>query len=473
MDNDLRNRFRAPTTSRQTTIPPRPQRPPTSTVQPPRSMPTTSAPQAPVPPQTFTPPPAKKKKSRKKLIIIISIILLALILAAGGAYAYRHQKRKSDAFRLGNGQKTDAPDEDTPNGMYGIENQQTGTVRLVATGDMIAHDSVNANAKQADGSYDYLPFMKDMKPYFEKADIRFCNQATPAGGEQFGITGYPVFNAPIAFARGIEGVGCNVVNIGTNHTNDKGQPLVDATAAAWDGREGILAVAGANRTVSEQNQIDIFTVKGIKVAFLSYTTYSNNMSLTPYGINMYSDTLATAQVAEAQKNADIVLVSMRWGTEYSPDINAQQDAIAQKLTDLGADIIVGHGPHVLEPVKLVKSSDGSSESIVWYSLGNFLNTQIETEALVGGFAIMDIDIPTKKIANVAFMPTYMHYDWSAADKRGNNLLARKNLTMVPLDKAADLLAKSQLGTTVEAQTARVTDVLNKYTAVKIIPSTEY
>ncbi len=389
---------------------------------------------------------------------------------------YKFRRNPDGSYRLGSGEKTPAPGNGVPNGTLETERAKQaaeGTIRLVATGDMIGHDSVNANAKKADGSYDYLPLMEKMKPYFEKADIRFCNQATPAGGEKFGITGYPVFNAPVAFARGIEGVGCNVINIGTNHTNDKGQTLIDATVAAWDNRDNILAVAGANRTVSEQNQSHIFTVKGVKVAFLSYTTYTNNKSVTPHGINMYSDALATAQVGEARKNADVVIVSMRWGTEYSPDVNAQQDSIAQTLTNLGADVILGHGPHVLEPVKKLKNADGSRESIVWYSLGNFLNTQIETEALIGGLAVMDIDAATKKLKNIAFMPTYMHYEWTAADKRNNNLLARKNLQMVPLDQATELLAKSQLGTTVQAQTSRISGILNKYTSVKIISSAEY
>lgn len=419
---------------------------------------------------------SKKKSSKfsKKKIVLLAAVFI-LLLGGGGVIAL-NRNEISNRYKLGNGEKTPPPGNGIPNGTIETERDKpvaTGTIRLVATGDMIAHDSVNANAKKADGSYDYLPFMEKMKPYFEKADIRFCNQSTPAGGEQFGISGYPVFNAPIAFARGIEGVGCNLINIGTNHTNDKGQPLIDATVAAWDNREGVLAVAGANRSVGEQNQTRVFTVKNVKVAFLSYTTYSNNRALTPHGVNMYSDALATAQVGEARKNADIVIVSMRWGTEYSPEVNAQQDAIAQTLTNLGADVILGHGPHVLEPVKRLKNADGSRESIVWYSLGNFLNTQIETEALIGGFAVMDIDAASKKLTNVAFMPTYMHYDWTAADKRANNLLARKNLQMVPLDQAADLLASSQLGTSVEAQTARITSVLNKYTEVKIIKSSEF
>lgn len=494
MDNDLRNRFRGMSRStapqRSTPIRTAPVLRPANTT--PRPQPP-SKPSATVPTKPATPQVGgklgyaaahsgksgfstnkKKKKSKKKLIIFS--VLLVLLLGGVGAFAYLRRNEPGGAFRLGSGEKTPPPGDGVPNGTIETERQKAavaGTIRLVATGDMIAHDSVNANAKKPDGTYDYAALMSGMKPYFEKADIRFCNQATPAGGASFGISGYPVFNAPIEFARGIEGVGCNVINLGTNHTNDKGQGLIDATVAAWDNREGILAVAGANRSLGEQNQSRIFTVKGLKFAFLSYTTYTNNTSVTPHGINMYTDAIATAQVAEAKKNADFVIVSMRWGTERSPDINGTQEAIAQTLTNLGADVIIGHGPHFLEPVKKLKSTDGTKESTVWYSVGNFLNTQLEIEALIGGFAVMDIDAATKKVTNIAFMPTYMHYDWTAADKRTSNLPARKNLQMVPLDQAADLLGKSQLGTTVQAQTDRITAILNKYTEVKILTSSQY
>jgi len=490
MDNDLRNRFRGISGSRSAAgrPPVRPSAPRPTTTRPPQFVPPAPSVKQPEPTKVTNnleyasvgAAPRKKAPKRKKLTKFIKkykyifIVLLVVLLVLGGLSL--RNKRNNNSYLLGSGQKTPAPGDGVPNGTLGTETTSKavqGSVRLVGTGDMIAHDSVNANARKADGSYDYLPLMDKMKPYFEKADIRFCNQATPAGGEQFGITGYPVFNAPVAFARGIESVGCNVLNLGTNHTNDKGQPLIDATAAAWDNRAGILAFAGANRSVGEQNQNHFFTVKGLKVAYVSYTTYTNNTSVTPYGLNMYSDALATAQITEARKNADIVIVSMRWGTEYSPDVNAQQDAIAQTLTNLGADVVLGHGSHFLEPVKRLKNADGTRESIVWYSLGNFLNTQLEAESLVGGFAVMDIDLATKKISSSSFMPTYMHYDWTAAEKKSNNLMARKNLTMVPLDQAAELLARSQLGTTVEAQTARVTSVLNKYTNIKIIKSSEY
>jgi len=473
MENDFRNRFRSSGLPKTSPMPARSVKPAqdieSATIKPVLpDMPTYN--QAPTTPRSRS-TPSRPRKSRKR-ILIVTIIVLILVIGLVVTYAYRRNNYSENIYKMGNGQQTPPPGDGVPDGTLPAS-EQTGTLRLVATGDMIAHDSVNANAKKSDGSYDYLPLMSDMKQYFEKADIRFCNQSTPAGGEKYGISGYPVFNAPLAFPAGIRAVGCNLINIGTNHTNDKGQPLIDATVAAWDNTKGILAVAGANRTVSEQNQQRIFTIKGTKVAFLSYSTYTNNKALTPYGVNMYSDTLASTQISAANQAADIVIVSMRWGTEYSPEINALQNTIAQKLTDLGVDVILGHGPHVLEPVKKLKSAKGDHESVVWYSLGNFLNTQVETEALIGGFAIMDYDVATKKLTNTSFMPTYMHYEWTAAQKASNNLLARKNLTMVPLDKAQELLAKSLLNTTVEAQTARVKKVLNQYTPVKIIKSTEY
>jgi poly-gamma-glutamate synthesis protein (capsule biosynthesis protein) len=231
-------------------------------------------------------------------------------------------------------------------------------------------------------------------------------------------------------------------------------------------------VVGANRSAEEQAKIRYFKKDGVSFAILSYTTYSNSRPTTTYGINMYDKATADKQIAEAKKNADIVIVSMRWGTEYSPGVNAQQDAIAQELSNAGADVVLGHGSHFLEPVKKLKGANGN-DTLVWYSLGNFLNAQIETESLIGGFAIMDIDVATKKVSEPKFMPTYMHYEWSAADKAANNLLTRKNFQMYPLDQAADPMSKSQINTTVEAQTDRVNKLLNTYTPVVIVKSDQF
>ncbi len=349
---------------------------------------------------------------------------------------------------------------------------ESSRVRLIATGDTIAHDVLNARAKQPSGDYDYYQFMKLMKPYFDKADVRFCNQAVPGGGEKFGISGYPVFNSPLQVARDLNRLGCNVVNTGTNHTFDRGQAVIDAELDYWDTLPNMLAVAGANRTAQEQAKPRTFTVKGVKFAFLSYTTYSNTSPANSYGLNVFDAATAQKDITAARQSADIVLVSMRWGTEYSSSINDHQKQLAQQLADWGADVVLGHGPHVLEPVqKLI--GNGGRQTLVWYSIGNFLNAQESIESLVSGLVVVDIDIKTKQIQEPAYLPTYMHYEWTAEQKAKEDLLARHDFTIVPLDQATSLLARSQNNTTVAAQTRRVTELLNTNTKVKMLTSKTY
>ncbi len=349
------------------------------------------------------------------------------------------------------------------------ENEKTN-VRIVATGDMIAHDALN-NAAKAGSNYDYLQFMDKMKPYFEAADVRFCNEATLAAGEKYGISGYPVFNAPTQWAKDMASVGCNVINTGSNHANDKSQAALEASITVWDDLP-MLAVAGANRSEAEKKAIDYFEIDGVKFAFLAYTTYLNSPNKEPYSVTMYSESLAKQQITEARKNADIIMVSMRWGTEYSAGVNASQNTQSQFLANQGADVVLGHGPHVLEPVKKLKGKNGQP-TYVWYSLGNFLNAQIEIESLVNGFAVMDIDKDTKAITDIGYLPVYMHYEWTKAQKAAQDLLARKNFEMYLLEGAAEPLARSQNDTTVEQQMAYVKKVLNTYTDVPILTESQF
>jgi poly-gamma-glutamate capsule biosynthesis protein CapA/YwtB (metallophosphatase superfamily) len=171
------------------------------------------------------------------------------------------------------------------------------------------------------------------------------------------------------------GLGCNVINTGTNHTNDKGQGPITAELNDWDKIQGVLAVAGANRNQEEQQKVRYFEEKGVKFAFLSYSTYSNTPNPHPYSLNRFEDSLVLPQMQEAKANADIVIVSMRWGTEYSDEVNSAQISAAQKLAGLGADIILGHGTHTLQAVDRLTQPDGS-ETIVWYGLGNFLKRSV-------------------------------------------------------------------------------------------------
>ncbi len=334
-------------------------------------------------------------------------------------------------------------------------------IRLIATGDFIAHDSVNTAARKSDGSYDYLPLMSEFQTILAGADIRFCNDPILNGGKTLGITGYPRFNSPTEFVNDMGRLGCNLVNTASNHSFDFSQANITASIDAWSKVPNMLAVAGENRSQAEHDTVHYFSVKGVKFAFLAYTSYTNNGLQNNYGVNFFSQDLATQQIAEAKKNsAQIIIASMRWGTEYSSKVSTAQIQNAQFLADQGVGLILGHGPHVLQPVQQLTGKAGN-KTTVWYSLGNFLNTQEPPETLFNGLAIMDFDTNSKQITNMQYLPIYMHYEWTPAQAAADNIAARHNLHLYLLETAnQSMIDSQQLHTTIADQKARISGLLS-------------
>lgn len=365
-----------------------------------------------------------KSKKPWKLWLLLSLFVVMLAGAAYGVlYATKPHGTKQSEKTTATAAQAKTSDETV--------------IQLAMMGDMLAHDSVNAQAKTANG-YDYTPYFTKIKPLYKDADIVFCNPETPVAGDTYGVSGYPTFNAPSAFARDlVKGAGCNVINLASNHQGDKGQAGIDASLAVWKSVDPI-AYNGMNSTAEEQTTVSYFTVHGVKVAFLAFMDFSNAPSPNVYSVNSYHDTaLVQKLMAEAKANAQIVLVSAHWGNEDSNTVNADQKAVAQLFVDNGATMIIGTGPHVEQAVAWLTSSDGRSVP-VWYSIGNMLSSQLGINGLTSGVAKAEIHVKNSTIAsvsNLSFAPTFMSYEWSAADKAAQNLLARHNLTLQPLGDA--------------------------------------
>jgi hypothetical protein len=402
------------------------------------------------------PTKTKKKFPLKKSMLVFGVFIVVTVFAIG---TYKFFIKSSPNTQ--SGQAVATKQEETEK-----------RVRFIATGDMIPHDAINKEAKQENGTYEYSPMYGDMKKLFDISDVRFCNQAVLGGGTEFRISGYPKFNSPTEFSRDMAELGCNVVNTGSNHVNDFSQEVITASVEAWNGLPGVQAVAGANTSEAEKQKVRYFEIKDIKFAFVSYTTYSNEPSPNGYSVTMYSDEFASKQLAEARTKADIVIASLRWGTEYSPNVNAQQKALAPKLANYGADVILGHGPHVLQPAEKITLDDGR-QAIVWYSLGNFLNAQLDPPSLFNGIAVMDINSVTKKIETSEYLPVYMHYEWTPEQKASGELLTRHNFNMYTFEDGQEALEKSQNDTTFDEQKARIEQTLNKLTEIKLITKDQF
>jgi poly-gamma-glutamate synthesis protein (capsule biosynthesis protein) len=169
------------------------------------------------------------------------------------------------------------------------------------------------------------------------------------------------------------------------------------------------------------------TVNGVTIAYLSYTEHTNGIKQSS---QMEANVIYTSQldvierqVRAAAELADFVVVGAHWGTEDSHTITSGQRALAQKLADWGADVIVGTHPHVLQNAEWLTAADGR-QTFVAYSLGNFLSTQSHTDQLIGAILTLDLQKVTDPDGTVTLSvlepklhPTVTHYETRKANVR--------------------------------------------------------
>lgn len=340
------------------------------------------------------------------------------------------------------------------------------SIKLIAMGDMLAHDSVVAQANQENG-YDFARYFTPLEPRLKGADVVFCNPETPVAGEQLGVSGYPTFNAPNDFARDLSHVGCNVINLATNHIYDKGPAGITESRAVWQ-QQNIMGLNGANSSPEQQREVSYFEKNGVKCAFVAFADFSNTKVPDGYSVNFYHDeALVRKLLTDARAKADVVIVSAHWGTEDATAVNDDQRKAAALFAGLGADVVLGTGPHVLQPVERIAGHDSHS-TLVWYSLGNMLSSQLQANQLTGVVASMRF---TKKddayrAEKIEATPTFMSYDWLAADKAAERLAARRNLQLRTLKDARDDITRMFPNETYESRRQFVSTTLGSLVTIK-------
>lgn len=340
------------------------------------------------------------------------------------------------------------------------------TVSVSALGDILPHDSVTADALQPDGSYDYGQFFDAARPIWAGSDLVYCNQEAPSAGVELGLSYYPAFNAPVEFAEGIADAGCNTIGLGNNHTFDQGQEGIDRTRAVWDELDPLL-IHGAFRSEEEQVEVPTAEVpvgdeRALTVAFLNFIDLSNTPT-NDYAVTWLTDPLVETQLAEAEQTADATIVAVHWGDEYSPTVNPRQREQAQRLVDLGADVILGTHPHVLQEAEWIERDDGT-RAFVYYSLGNSVTTQMAIPRVVSAVAQFElVGEPGGEVEVVdpAAVPIYMHFDLTPTQFINGDWINRRNLQLYPLVDAAEAISRSAWRgeLTVDSGLQLVTDAL--------------
>ncbi|MDZ5252589.1 CapA family protein [Clostridium sp. LIBA-8841] len=254
-------------------------------------------------------------------------------------------------------------------------------VKISAVGDIILHDEQIWSAYNEENKiYDFTDNFKYIKSFIEKSDISYGTIEGTYSGEEKGYSGYPSYNGPDSMITALGETGFDVINVATDHSLDKGE---DGAIRTGEKIDELMSSIGNKKYIIKK-------VKGIKIAFTSYTyeskegelngnKISENSTLNTFNYNKLDERLEEMKVLiEKMKNegADFIVFGMHWGIEYNSEPSKYQIQIAEALNEYGVDLILGSNPHVIQPINEIEREDGH-KTLVAYSLGNFISNQRE------------------------------------------------------------------------------------------------
>ena len=313
---------------------------------------------------------------------------------------------------------------------------------LVMAGDVLLHTRLAYWSEDGKGGYDFNPIFKLIKPIIKKADLAIVNQETILGGKELGVSGYPTFNGPYELGDAIANAGFDVVLQSNNHSLDRGKQGIYNCLNFWKKYPKIKTV-GINTSEAQKKKLCIYKKNGIKVAILNYTYGTNGIPLPkgmPYAVNYLVKDEVINDIKRAEKEADFTIVCPHWGTEYYRGITDYQKAWSKIFVENGVDLVLGAHPHVIEPIKYVTDKKTGHKMLVYYSLGNFVNSTMSDgrvgDRYVGGIAKVKLKRGADnkvRIAKYGVKATVMH---NGGTKYGSRVY--------PLSKYTEELAKKNV-----------------------------
>ncbi len=257
-------------------------------------------------------------------------------------------------------------------------------INLMMIGDILQHSGVFQSGERSDGTYNFDHIFANIAGELDGQDVKVLNQETILGGTIADYVGYPSFNGPQETGDAEAAVGFNVVLRASNHTMDMGYNGIHSELSFWKSKHPDVHVLGAidvqDPNHGSLDDVYVYEKDGFKVALLNYT----------YGLNGYIDSEGAVSMLE-----DEHIKKLEW---------------ERKFVELGADVIIGDHPHVIEPVETIDLANGK-KGVCFWSIGNFVSTQPDDENLVGGMAKVTLRKDSDgscSVARYSFEPTVTH-----------------------------------------------------------------
>jgi len=324
-------------------------------------------------------------RSKTRIKSWVKVLLFLIVIGLLSGFLYFKVFNKSSNSKVDNNKPANNTKEEKK------DTKKVYSLSLVMGGDALIHSNVYRDAMNSDGSFDFYKQQKYVADYIKSFDLRYYNQETIIGGDDRGYSGYPRFNTPSAFADTMRDIGFNMVSLANNHSMDQGVQGVLNSVNYWKNTD-VMWNGQADSEETRTNYI-IKEKNNITYAMLSYTEHTNGLPLPsdkPYLVNVWDDEKVKADITYLRDKVDVLIVAMHWGEEYTHVPTQSQRTKAQFLADLGVDIVIGAHPHVVQPIEKINNT------IIYYSLGNYLSNQIEDYKRVGLLGTLKI---TKTVEN--------------------------------------------------------------------------
>ena len=312
-----------------------------------------------------------RNKRKKDKVLRIFIVLIILII---GIY-FGYNKLLNNHNNISSDSKVNVDD-----------NNHSTSISLIMAGDNLINDKLYNAAKKDDGSYDFKSMYSYIKDIVKNYDLAYYNQETILGGSEIGVSSYPAFNSPYEVGDATIDTGFNLVSLATNHTLDRGEKAIINSLNYWNNKSNVLT-SGSYLSNDDRNKVNIKEVNNITYTMLNYTYGTNGIKVPEgkeYLVNIWpctgnnpdNDTkyqeykeVVKEDILRVRDKVDLLIVAMHFGVEYTHVPTKYQIDMAEFLSSLGVDIIIGTHPHVIMPITYI------NDTLVIYSLGNFLSAQ--------------------------------------------------------------------------------------------------
>ena len=347
--------------------------------------------------------PNPNKPPRKHTGLIVVLVILMLLMIAGTALMIKLCLDITDKrvqVKPGTSQTTlptvsPAPTEtEPPETTLPTPEHVVSTATIVSTGDLLMHKPVIDTGYKS-GSYDFESIFRYLSEYTMDADLAVANLETTlcSTDNGYSYSGYPNFNCPDALVDGAKDAGFDILLNASNHSYDTSSVGMHRTMQVIQDK-GLIPL-GIVENAEDKHYI-VEEVNGINIGMICYTyeTDSNADRVALNGLPVKADDaplincfdynaldtfyaeLRTRLEEMKADGAEATVLYLHWGTEYQLQANETQKKMAQKICDLGVDVLIGGHPHVVQPMDLISSTtDEDHKMVCLYSMGNAVSNQ--------------------------------------------------------------------------------------------------